>query len=121
MRQLKQRGSLVRRKSLARAATQSHLDPWVALEEQRPRTRLRPKQELDSPGRSVLNRSRECDRGLEHLVAHRRIETYGWGHLQNLLPPPLDGAIALKEVGDFAGAIAQQLLPLGGARTRLKG
>ena len=83
-----------------------HLEPRVHFEEEK---RPRVDQELDGADAHVADRLRSRHRGLEHPAAEIRVEPRRRGLFDELLVPPLHGAVTLAESQDATGAVGQHL------------
>ena len=82
------------------------LDPPVELEEEE----LVPvDDELDRTRASVADRPAESDRGLQHRVSERRVETRRRGFLEHLLVTTLHRAVALAESDDASVRVGEEL------------
>ena len=84
-----------------------HLNARVHLEEIEAPVGV--EQELDGPRALVSDRPRRRERRLGQPLAQRRIDRRRWRLLDDLLVPPLNGALPLEEVHEMPMPIAQDL------------
>jgi hypothetical protein len=85
-----------------------HLDARIHFDEV-PGAGIGIHQELHGSGVVIAGGARQLDGGFGQRAADGIVEAHGGRHFHHLLMPPLHGAIALIEVQQVAGAIAQDL------------
>ena len=85
-----------------------HLNPGVHLDEVET-ARVGIDEKLDGARVLIAGSAADGERRLADRVARGGVEVWGGGELDNLLMPPLHGAVAFEEMHEVAVQVAQQL------------